>query len=103
MATASVKVLINGNIQRVWEVVTFLENFEWCSNLSGIEKLSETQFVEYTAKGYAASFTVMAANRLFAGNLIWTTAICRDIGREFLRERATKPKLNSPKPCLQKR
>ncbi len=60
MATASVTVNLNHNIQSVWETVTSLEHYAWRSDLDRIEVLNEKQFVEYTKEGYATTFTITA-------------------------------------------
>lgn len=61
MASANIKAVFESNIQKVWETVTSLENYEWRSDLSKIEVLDEKHFVEYTKEGYATTFTITAA------------------------------------------
>lgn len=58
MAISNIKVLLESNVQKVWDTVTSLERYEWRSDLSKIEILNEKQFVEYTKEGYATTFTV---------------------------------------------
>lgn len=58
MAVSNIKVVFQRDIQRVWEVVTSLENYSWRSDLSKIEIISENQFVEYTKDGCATTFTI---------------------------------------------
>jgi len=58
MAVSSIKVILNADIQKVWEVVTSLEDWSWRSDLSRVEILDEKKFVEYTDKGYPTTFTV---------------------------------------------
>lgn len=60
MAVANMKATFPNSIESVWGVVTSLENYAWRSDLSKIEVLNEKQFVEYTKKGYATTFTVTA-------------------------------------------
>lgn len=60
MAVSNIRADFQQNIKVVWEVVTSLENYSWRSDLSKIEILSESQFVEYTKEGYATTFTVTA-------------------------------------------
>ena len=50
------------DVQRVWETVTSLENYAWRSDLSRIEVVDETRFVEYTKEGYRTAFTITAAD-----------------------------------------
>ena len=58
MAISNIKVLLESNVQKVWDTVTSLEKYEWRSDLSKIEILNEKQFVEYTKEGYATTFTI---------------------------------------------
>ncbi len=58
MAVSNMKAVIKRDIQKVWEVVTSLENYGWRSDLGKIEVKNEKQFVEYTKDGYATTFTV---------------------------------------------
>ena len=60
MATVNTKATLKCDIQKVWEVVTTLENYSWRSDLSKIKVLNEKQFVEYTKKGFPTTFTVTA-------------------------------------------
>ena len=60
MAVLNIKAVFNSDIQKVWETVTSLENYGWRSDLSKIEVLNKRQFVEYTKKGYATTFTITA-------------------------------------------
>lgn len=61
MAVSNIKVSFQSDIKKVWETVTSLDNYIWRSDLSKIEILSESKFVEYTKEGYATTFvtTVM--------------------------------------------
>ncbi len=58
MAVSNIKVAFQSDIQRVWEVVTSLENYAWRSDLSKIEIVNENQFIEYTKDGYPTTFTI---------------------------------------------
>lgn len=58
MAVSNIKVTFQSDVQRVWEVVTSLENYSWRSDLGRIEIINDNQFIEYTKKGYATTFTV---------------------------------------------
>ena len=57
MTVSNVKAVFDSDIQTVWETVTSLEHYAWRSDLSKIEVLSETEFIEYTKEGYATTFT----------------------------------------------
>lgn len=58
MAISNIKSVFACDIQKVWDIVTSLENYQWRSDLSKIEVVSATQFIEYTKNGYATTFTV---------------------------------------------
>lgn len=60
MAESKVKAVFRNDVQRVWNTVTSLEDYEWRSDLSRIEVINENQFVEYTKGGYATAFTITA-------------------------------------------
>lgn len=60
MAVSNIKAIVNSNIQKVWDTVTSLENYQWRSDLSKVEVLSEKQFIEYTKDGFATKFTITA-------------------------------------------
>lgn len=60
MAVSNVKVVFDCEVEKVWDIVTSLENYAWRSDLGRIEILNEKQFVEYTKEGYATTFTVTA-------------------------------------------
>lgn len=60
MAVATIRAEFSTDLQKVWKTVTSLENWSWRSDLSKIEVLDDTRFVEYTKDGYATMFTVTA-------------------------------------------
>lgn len=60
MAVSNIKAVFPCNAQKVWNIVTSLENYQWRSDLSKIEVVNETQFIEYTKNGYATTFTITA-------------------------------------------
>ena len=62
MAVSNITVTFQCDVQRVWDIVTSLENYEWRSDLREIEVLNEKQFVEYTKEGYATTFTITATD-----------------------------------------
>lgn len=61
MAISNIKAVFQRDLQTVWDVVTSLENYQWRSDLSRIEVVSEKQFIEYTKDGYATTFTITAS------------------------------------------
>ena len=59
MAVSNIKVLIPGELHKVWELVLDIENYaDWRSDLSKTEVISDKQFIEYTKDGYPTTFTV---------------------------------------------
>ena len=58
MARSRIKAIFQWDIKKVWEVVTSLENYEWRSDLSKIEVVSDRTFIEYTKEGYQTTFTI---------------------------------------------
>lgn len=61
VAISNTKAVIRHNVQAVWDIVTSLDNYQWRSDISKIEVISEKQFIEYTKDGYATSFLVTAS------------------------------------------
>ncbi len=61
MASAMIRAVFNCTPEKVWAVVTSLENYSWRSDLSRIEIVNEKQFIEYTKDGFATKFTVTAS------------------------------------------
>jgi len=64
MAITNIKATFQCDVQKVWSIVTSLENYSWRSDVSRIEIISETQFVEYTKDGYSTTFTITATEPL---------------------------------------
>ena len=60
MTTSSIRAKIDCPIERVWAVVTAVDDYSWRSDLSGTEILDERRFVEYAKGGSATTFTVTA-------------------------------------------
>ena len=60
MVITNIKAVFQCDVQKVWHIVTSSESYSWRSDISRIEILSETRFVEYTKDGYATTFTITA-------------------------------------------
>ena len=58
MTVSKINTVISCDIQKVWGIVTSVENYTWRSDLSKLEVLDETWFIEYTKNGYPTFFTV---------------------------------------------
>lgn len=52
MIKVNMKKEFNCNKNKLWEIVTNNEDYLWRSDLSRIEIIDDTHFVEYTKKGY---------------------------------------------------
>ena len=58
MAVSQISAVLPACVERVWSVVTNLEEYAWRSDLREIRVLNDRQFVEVTAEGYPTTFTV---------------------------------------------
>ncbi|MCM1227251.1 MAG: SRPBCC family protein [Clostridium sp.] len=58
MAISEIKAVFSANVQKVWNIITSLESYQWRSDLSRIEILNDKQFVEYTKDGFSTTFTI---------------------------------------------
>jgi hypothetical protein len=59
MALANIKAVLRCDLEKVWNLVTSLENYSWRSDISKIEVLETgSKFIEYTNDGYATTFTI---------------------------------------------
>ena len=61
MAVSNIKAVLLSNIRNVWNIVISLENYQWRSDLSKIERINEKQFVEYAKNGYTTTFSITAS------------------------------------------
>lgn len=52
MAISNIRADFHAELQRVWDIVTSLEDTAWRSDLSKMEVIDEKQFVEHTTSGY---------------------------------------------------
>ncbi len=61
MATSTMKAELPYEVEKVWNIVTSLENFSWRSDLEKIVVIEKgKQFEEYTKDGYVTRFTITA-------------------------------------------
>ncbi len=90
MAVSNIRADFHAELQKVWEIVTSLEDTAWRSDLSRVEIIDDKQFVEYTTSGCQTTFTVTVREKnAGAGNLIWRMIICMGIGQGFSPAKAT--------------
>ena len=62
MATATIKKILNSDIQSVWETVLCVKRYSrWRSDLSKTQVIHDGQFIEFTKDGFATHFTVTKA------------------------------------------
>lgn len=60
MAISNIKADFSADMEKVWRLVTSLEDYSWRSDLDRIEVTGKNQFIEYTKEGYATKFTITA-------------------------------------------
>lgn len=58
MAISRIKASFPCDLQKVWDTVTSLENYQWRSDLCRIETTGKGQFTEYTKSGFPTVFTI---------------------------------------------
>lgn len=59
MAIATMKAELPGEVEKVWKIVTSLENYSWRSDLGKIVVLEPgRRFEEHTKDGYVTRFTI---------------------------------------------
>lgn len=51
-------------VEKVWAIVTDLDNWQWRSGLEGLERTGPDTFTEYAKGGFATRFTVTRAEPL---------------------------------------
>lgn len=61
MAVSKITASFSCDREKVWDIVTSLENYSWRSDLSKIEILKPgRKFIEHTPEGYSTTFTITA-------------------------------------------
>lgn len=59
MAISNIKAILPYNIEKVWNIVVSLYNYNWRSDLASIDIIERgKQFVEHTKDGYSTTFTI---------------------------------------------
>lgn len=59
MAVSNIKAELSADIEKVWDIITSFDS-AWRSDLSGIERLDEKNFVETDKSGFITRFTITA-------------------------------------------
>lgn len=60
MTTVNAKATFHKDIKEVWNLVTSLQNQKWRSDISHIEVIDKSNFIEYTKDNYSTNFTITA-------------------------------------------
>ena len=59
MAVATIKAVLDADLETVWNLVTSLDDYAWRRDIARISVMDNgRRFVEHTKDGYATSFTV---------------------------------------------
>lgn len=58
MAISKIEVVFLYDIEKVWNIMTSLNEYLWRSDISKIEVKNEKEFIEYTKEGFETRFTV---------------------------------------------
>lgn len=60
MATLKIKATFQCDIEKLWQVITSIENYQWRSDLRSIEVINDHKFIEHTKDSFSIIFTVTA-------------------------------------------
>ncbi len=58
MIKANIKEVLDADIQTVWNIITNNNDYSWRSDLSKIEVISETKFIEYDKNNFETAFII---------------------------------------------
>ena len=64
MIRSNIKKEFNCDKNKLWNIITDNANFAWRSDLSKIEIIDNTHFVEYTKKNFPSYFTIISKEKL---------------------------------------
>ena len=64
MIKSNIKKQFSCNRNKLWDVITDNSNYKWRTDLSKIEIIDETHFVEYTTNNFPTYFTITAKEKL---------------------------------------
>ena len=64
MIRSNIKKEFNCDKNKLWNIITDNANFAWRSDLSKIEIIDNTHFVEYTKKNFPTYFTIISKENL---------------------------------------
>jgi len=63
MVKSNRKKEFNCDIEKIWNIVTDNSNYSWRSDLSKIEIVDETHFIEYTKNNFPTYFTITSKQK----------------------------------------
>lgn len=64
MITSTIKKEFKCDINKLWNIITDNTKYNWRSDLSIIEIISENQFIEYTKNNFPTHFTITLIDHL---------------------------------------
>ena len=64
MIKSNIKKQFSCDKNKLWDIITDNSNYKWRTDLSKIEIIDETHFVEYTINNFPTYFTITAKEKL---------------------------------------
>lgn len=64
MAKSNIKKVFNCDKNKLWNIITDNNNYSWRTDLSKIEIIDETHFIEYAKNNYPTYFTITNKEKL---------------------------------------
>ena len=64
MIKSNIKKQFSCDKNKLWDIITDNSNYKWRTDLSKIEIIDETHFVEYTTNNFPTYFTITAKEKL---------------------------------------
>ncbi|MCM1370658.1 MAG: SRPBCC family protein [Clostridium sp.] len=64
MVKSNIKKEFNCNIEKLWDVITDNTKYAWRSDLSKIEIIDDSNFIEFTTNNYPTYFTITSKKKL---------------------------------------
>ena len=64
MIQSNIKKQFSGDRNKLWDIITDNSNYVWRSDLSKIEIIDDTHFVEYTKNNFPTYFTITSKEKL---------------------------------------
>lgn len=86
MIKANIKKVFSCDIEQIWKIVTDLSDVSWRSDLSSIEVVDETHFIEYSKDHFPTHFTILSKQSLKEYSLYIENANMKGRWIGFFRE-----------------